>query len=772
MMSLARAILCLVAAALLFFGAPAASAKGRDAEIAATVDRLSAIEAQVLRGETLRAAPALRAVIAEARRELVPLAEEIQRTESEVKALGAAPKEGDPPEPEGLAAERAALNAALSALRAQRTRLSAAIEQANMLLSQVSRRRIETFYASLGVQEAPLVSPLLWTEAAVDFRRTAQSASLDFVGWRAARSADDGFMLSVALVVAATILSLLLFGPAVRGARHAFINPLQKREPTRRRRLAVAGAQLLSRVAPGLVAGLAVIGTARATGLLPAAAAPIAEAVWLSLIAWLVAQGFLGGLITPAAPAWRLSDVRKERAKAISALLLAIVAVFGVSRIVIAAVTPSVAPALVGATKGVGAALIGALMIALSLRQHWRPDAGDLRSDDKWALVRRSVRLVGVALIAASFAGYVRAADFAASRIYYGALVAAILWAARASLSEAASLLDANLRQRASGEGTDTDRRASMYWVGLAIDIILILVLIPVTLGLAGWTFGGIRDFSLRAFSGIRIGGAVISIGDILAALAAFVGLLAVTRLLQGALQRGPLAHSRIDRGVQDSLITLMGYAGLFVALVSGISILGVDLSSLALIAGALSVGVGLGLQGVVNNFVSGLILLFERPIKVGDWIVTQSGQGIVKKISVRSTEIETFEKSSIIVPNSELITSAVTNYTHRNSLGRVTVAVNVSYSADPQRVYEILLNCARRIPLFLIEPGPFVTWKNFGLTALEFEVSGFLADISKGLEARNQLRFSIFEAFQKEGVPFPRQDVHLPVDAAARPTA
>src|SRR5690606_28404413 len=126
-------------------------------------------------------------------------------------------------------------------------------------------------------------------------------------------------------------------------------------------------------------------------------------------------------------------------------------------------------------------------------------------------------------------------------------------------------------------------------------------------------------------------------------AIATFVGILTLTRLIQGAMQRGPLAHARIDSGIKNSLTTLLGYVGLVLAAVFGLGVLGLDLSNLALIAGALSVGIGFGLQSIVNNFVSGLILLFERPIKAGDWIVTASGEGIVKKISVRSTEIETF---------------------------------------------------------------------------------------------------------------------------------
>jgi small-conductance mechanosensitive channel len=228
--------------------------------------------------------------------------------------------------------------------------------------------------------------------------------------------------------------------------------------------------------------------------------------------------------------------------------------------------------------------------------------------------------------------------------------------------------------------------------------------------------------------------------------------------------QRGPLAHSRADVGVQNSLITLLGYGGLVIALFASISALGVDLGNLALIAGALSVGIGFGLQSIVNNFVSGLILLFERPIKVGDWIVTTSGEGTVKKISVRSTEIETFDRSSIIVPNSELVSSTVTNWTHKDKIGRISVAVGVSYGSDPEKVRDILLKCANAHPLVVAYPEPFVVWKDFGASSLDFELRAFLNDISKGLQVRTDLRFAIFKALADAGIeiPFPQTDIHI----------
>jgi small-conductance mechanosensitive channel len=289
--------------------------------------------------------------------------------------------------------------------------------------------------------------------------------------------------------------------------------------------------------------------------------------------------------------------------------------------------------------------------------------------------------------------------------------------------------------------------------------------LLPVLFILFGVPGETVRDLGGQALFGFNIGGVHIpSVAKLIYAIIVFVIVMAATRLVQTGVKRGPLAHSRADVGVQNSLITLLGYAGLVVALFLGISTLGFDLSNLALIAGALSVGIGFGLQSIVNNFVSGLILLFERPIKVGDWIITTSGEGTVKKISVRSTEIETFDRASIIIPNSELISASVTNWTHKSKLGRIIVPVGVSYNADPEIVKEILLKCADDHPKIISYPEPFVAWMDFGASSLDFELRAFLRDISEGLMVRTELRFAIFKALAEAGIeiPFPQRDVHV----------
>ena len=189
-----------------------------------------------------------------------------------------------------------------------------------------------------------------------------------------------------------------------------------------------------------------------------------------------------------------------------------------------------------------------------------------------------------------------------------------------------------------------------------------------------GFSAPDIRDWVKSLLFGFEIGQFRISLVRILLGVVIFMALLFVTRLIQRRLRDNILIQPRMDPGIANSIDTAIGYTGTALAAIVAISYAGFDITNLAIVAGALSVGIGFGLQSIVNNFVSGLILLIERPIKVGDWVVVGGEQGTVKRISVRSTEIETFDRASLIVPNSELVTGRVLNWTHRNALGRVVL--------------------------------------------------------------------------------------------------
>jgi small-conductance mechanosensitive channel len=223
-----------------------------------------------------------------------------------------------------------------------------------------------------------------------------------------------------------------------------------------------------------------------------------------------------------------------------------------------------------------------------------------------------------------------------------------------------------------------------------------------------------------------------------------------------------------MDRGSKEAMISLTGYLGVAIAFLIALSMAGFELANIALIAGALSVGIGFGLQNIVNNFVSGLILLFERPIKTGDWVVVSGTEGYVKKISIRSTQIQTFDRSDVIVPNSQLISEQVTNWMFRDSIGRIKVPIGVAYGTDPEKVKEILLDIAYQQEFVITQSPilgkPWVLFKEFGDSSLNFELRCYIKDVDSRMRAVSAINFEIDKAFRAAGIeiPFPQRDVHI----------
>ena len=264
-----------------------------------------------------------------------------------------------------------------------------------------------------------------------------------------------------------------------------------------------------------------------------------------------------------------------------------------------------------------------------------------------------------------------------------------------------------------------------------------------------------------RLFSGISL--PKIDLADVCQAIIFLIVVLYVFRFLKNLILKWLEKHPKENKGVYYSIIKLLGYIGWIIGLWGSLSLMGLNLQNLAIIFGALSVGIGFGLQTIVNNFVSGLLILFERPISVGDWIRVNGQEGIVKNIRIRATELETFDKSSILIPNATIISGDVVNVT-RQKEGRVIVSVGVSYDSDMHLVEKLLRKCAEALPESKATEAPVVLMTEFADSSVNFEVRVIIEKATDGLVARHHLMMSIWDALQENNIeiPFPQRVVHL----------
>lgn len=250
--------------------------------------------------------------------------------------------------------------------------------------------------------------------------------------------------------------------------------------------------------------------------------------------------------------------------------------------------------------------------------------------------------------------------------------------------------------------------------------------------------------------------------------LAVVIGASTITNLLRSRILR----LTGINRGAQEAIAVVAKYSLIFIGTVVVLQIWGINLSSLALIASALGVGIGLGLQNIAKDFVSGLIMVFERPVQVGDFVDSGQFMGTIERIGARSTEIRTLDHVSIIVPNSRFLEQEVINWSHRNPVSRLRLPVGVSYSSHPPNVRDALLEACENNPHILHSPSPQVFFTGFGDSALEFELVVWIAQPSKQIYIKSELFFAIEAALRRHQIeiPFPQRDLHirsgsLPID-------
>jgi potassium-dependent mechanosensitive channel len=356
---------------------------------------------------------------------------------------------------------------------------------------------------------------------------------------------------------------------------------------------------------------------------------------------------------------------------------------------------------------------------------------------------------IAVAIAASVFIGYAAFASFLTDKLFWARAIACVLFMSIVLVDEAISA--SFTPETRVGRRLITSigfHRNSLDLAGVLISgaIKLALFVLAAVLVLAPW---GIQssdvpiDFG-AAFFGFKVGDVTISPAGILIAIAIFTLASAAIHAALRWVDSKLLPRMNFDLGLRNSIRTSLGYVGFVIAAGLALSYLGLNFERLALIAGALSVGIGFGLQSIVNNFVSGLILLWERAVRVGDWIVVGGDQGFVRRIKVRATEIETFDRAQVIIPNSNLVTGTVTNLVRNDCTGRIIIPLTVAGSADPEKVREVLVAIAKADEHVLTMPAPQVLFTGMSASALN---SASMLAMSKPCSASKAICILLFSS-------------------------
>jgi potassium-dependent mechanosensitive channel len=677
------------------------------------------------------------------------------------------------------AAQRKDLQERLAHAEGWQKQAELAIARADQLIDRAAAKRIALFARTvLKPGPSPLV-PQTWIDAGRELASLASLISVSVQTWSDRLlnwSSDVGPAMLV--VLAAAVLGAVA-GLGIRSyltrrhARHAAAGAIAPLDV----QLGVA-ARFIAEIVPLILALVGAWAVWPPPEFFPNnAVMAIVYGIVIGIVTLVLCRCAIGTVLAPAHPQWRALPVSDAAAAVLSPQLKLLVTLLAIH----IAVDRGTAPLSVVDSFTAVWNLLVTLIFAVTLRRvldrrlwAWSSDTPALpvpgfeeagagstaaaRSDLTWRLLRYAAMAAMWAAPLVVAVGYANLGEYISVGLIETGIV---LFAAAAGKLFARAFVEAAFDPghrlgRMIGQAFTIGAqglRLTQFWLGLAFDF-LVAVLAGMAL-LVVW--GASRDDILvlgnRLVEGVRIGPVTVSITDVLLAMLVFTVVIGVTRYVQRILDMRVFPGTQLDAGVRHSLRTSVGYVGLVIGAGLAIGTLGLNLSSLAIVAGALSVGIGFGLQNIVNNFVSGLILLVERPIKAGDWVEVGDSSGIVKRINVRSTELETFNRSTILIPNSQLVSAAVTNWTHKDVSGRVEIPVKVANVKDAASVKAILLDCAGHHPGVMKSPGPGVLLKDFSGNSFEFVLQVAVPRALEMQHVASDLRFAIDQAFRQKGI-------------------
>lgn len=690
----------------------------------------------------------------------------IRTVRAQIAALGAAPAEGQT-EPEEIATLRASLNQDLGRLTEPQLVARDAFIQADGLVREIDRtvrqRRADalfTFYPT------PL-NPRLWLEALGDARTTFHMAGQEFGTSLRSRTKQSIFRSNLPAILLLTVAGIVLLVRGRVGFQGLSDRMYAKSDIAYRR---VLGFLLSTGQALAPFAGvLSLITAISMSGMLGFRGNIIAGVLPQALLYWFAARWLTHQLFPVRTEAAYAISVSKRQAQKLRTSYMALA---GLLVIFVCVQALAEFDNLTPAVRGVfyfPFVLIGGLYlnrIGRILRNTRHENSAEDSSETQFKY--RFVGFVGRVLVVVGLACPVAAAlglQTASVAVVFRAVLT--LWFVGLLAPVFAVVRDLYIMVTGADEAKARDALTPVL-----VSTLVVLLLIPIFALIWGARVADLTEVWSKLSEGVQIGESRISLNQFLWLVGVFgIGYFA-TRLVQSTLKGTVLPKTGIDPGGQVAIVSGLGYVGIFLAALAAISTAGINLSSLAIVAGALSVGIGFGLQTIVSNFVSGIILLIERPISEGDWIEVGPNMGTVRDISVRSTRIETFDRTDVIIPNSDLVSGTVTNFTRGNLVGRAIVRVGVAYGTDTRKVQKILEEIAEAQPLVSMNPPPVATFVGFGADSLDFEIRAILRDVNFRLATVSEINHQIAERFAEEGIeiPFAQRDIWLRNPEALHP--
>ena len=681
--------------------------------------------------------------------------------------LGTKPEPTASPEAADITAERDTQESLFKDLDATLKRARVLAVQGTQVETTIGSLRRDLFARSVLAQSYSLLDPRLWIPFVAELPSDFRALGFLVGDWYHAVATKVQVWQAVTMLLTLLVI-IVAYEPAQRIARRVSARDLETVAPSRLRKVASAlWAAVVTALVP--IAAVLVMGELLlAFDMLNARLQAITSAFVRGVLIVSINVGLARGFLSPRRSNWRLPPISDNGALRLYNLVIAVSSMVALTRFV-EAVNDTISVGLPTAVASRGlltAAATAMLLVTLDRLGKGANDASAKGARAKtgrdWSGPLRVLMWFLVAvLVLALLTGFVAFAAFLVTQIVAVSALSILLY----------MLL--TLTDEGAGAGFQPDRifgRVLTQTLGLrrdSLDIIgilfsgairVVLITVAILLALAPWRIesGDMLSTVQVAFFGFSIGDLRISPSSIAIAIVLFMVGMGATRAVQRWLEVKFLPHTRLDTGLQNSIKTSLGYVGFMLAASLSLSQLGLSFERLAIVAGALSVGIGFGLQSIVNNFVSGLIILWERAIRVGDWVVVGGEQGYVRRINVRSTEIETFDRATVILPNSNLVSGVVKNLLRNDRVGRIKLPFTVGIGTEAEKVREILIAAAKDHDHILSIPSPQVLLVAIGEANIQLELLCFIEDVEMSQRVTSDLLFTILKGFRGIGIGAP----------------